>query len=296
MTTPKSIIVAVAVFCLSACDVPLSEHPLKPATLGTPVSNTQMLAAFDRKGEATLEKVKVADWAFRRGYVDPVETETSGEITIHKEEFAHEVYIYALRHPTRGLYLIDAGFSNNHEDAYGFLLKGSVRNEERLLVVHTSTIDWLSRNDGDGLQGVFLTHLHFDHMQGVADLDPVIPLYAGPGAGSSTHIYHRMISQPTALALSNRPPLEAWRFDTPEPNTLAAVDVFGDGMLFALHVPGHTPGSTAYLVNAADGAHLITGDAVHTTEGWTGPTRDAIAFDAHLEESWVSVDRMRALA
>ncbi len=291
----KTITIAL-IFLTVGCAAPLSKHQLQPATLGAPISTTQMLAAFDAPSEATLEKIKVADWGFPRAYVDPKETEERGKIKIRTEDTAHEIYIYAFRHPTRGLYLIDAGFPRNHEAAYNFLLKLVVRNKDNGLIVHQTTIDWLAENAGAPLNGVFLTHLHFDHVQGVADLDPAIPIYAGSGAGTGRHIYNRVIAKPTKLALKNRPPLEEWRFGAPEPGKLAAVDVFGDGALFALHVPGHTPGSTAYLVNAADGAHLITGDAVHTTKGWTGPTLDAAAFKADLEQSWESADRMRALA
>ncbi len=46
------------------------------------------------------------------------------------------------------------------------------------------------------------------------------------------------------------------------------LDVFGDGSVWALWVPGHTPGSTAYLVRTAKGLVLFTGDACHTRWGW----------------------------
>jgi len=292
----RRFIAAALLALVAGCAAPLSKHPLKPATLGAPVSLAQMLAAFDAPSEATLEKIKVADWGFSRAYVDPKETEERGKIKVRTEDIAHEIYIYAFRHPTRGLYLIDAGFPKNHEEAYNFLLKLVVRDKDYGLVVHQTTADWLAENAGEPLKAVLITHLHFDHVQGVADLDPAIPIYVGSGAGARRHIFNRVIAKPTKLALKNRPPLEEWRFGAPEPGKLAAIDVFGDGALFALHVPGHTPGSTAYLVNAADGAHLITGDAVHTTKGWTGPMLDAPAFKADLEQSWQSADRLRAIA
>ncbi|MBL4618506.1 MAG: hypothetical protein JKX88_00225 [Marinicaulis sp.] len=49
-------------------------------------------------------------------------------------------------------------------------------------------------------------------------------------------------------------------------------------------------------MNTADGAHLFTGDAVHTAKGWLGPTRDAQALKQYLDESWESVDHLRELA
>jgi len=44
--------------------------------------------------------------------------------------------------------------------------------------------------------------------------------------------------------------------------------VFNDGSLWALHVPGHTPGSTAYLARTGKGPVLLVGDACHTSWGW----------------------------
>ena len=46
------------------------------------------------------------------------------------------------------------------------------------------------------------------------------------------------------------------------------LDVFGDGSVWALHVPGHTPGSTAYLARTPKGPVLMVGDACHTSWGW----------------------------
>jgi N-acyl homoserine lactone hydrolase len=46
------------------------------------------------------------------------------------------------------------------------------------------------------------------------------------------------------------------------------LDLFGDGSVFAIWVPGHTPGSIAYLVRTPKGPVLLTGDACHTRWGW----------------------------
>jgi glyoxylase-like metal-dependent hydrolase (beta-lactamase superfamily II) len=46
------------------------------------------------------------------------------------------------------------------------------------------------------------------------------------------------------------------------------VDIFGDGSAFAISVPGHTPGSTAYVLRTPNGPVLLTGDTSHTRWGW----------------------------
>ena len=55
-----------------------------------------------------------------------------------------------------------------------------------------------------------------------------------------------------------------------EPNGVFAgvLDIFNDRSVWALRVPGHTPGCTAYLVRTPDGPVLLVGDACHTAWGW----------------------------
>lgn len=70
-------------------------------------------------------------------------------------------------------------------------------------------------------------------------------------------------------ALEGKGPLLQWAF-RPDPQGAfeGMLDVFGDGSFWALSVPGHTPGSTAYLARTPSGPVLLTGDACHTAWGW----------------------------
>jgi N-acyl homoserine lactone hydrolase len=72
------------------------------------------------------------------------------------------------------------------------------------------------------------------------------------------------------------------------------VDVFGDQTVWALLVPGHTDGSTAYLVRTPHGPVLLTGDACHTTWGWDHGVEPG-SFSSDQKRSRVSLDRLRAL-
>jgi glyoxylase-like metal-dependent hydrolase (beta-lactamase superfamily II) len=65
--------------------------------------------------------------------------------------------------------------------------------------------------------------------------------------------------------------LQSWNFAAAENGSapeLTVVDVFGDGSVFALSVPGHTRGSVAFLVRTTHGPVLLTGDTSHTRWGW----------------------------
>jgi len=45
-------------------------------------------------------------------------------------------------------------------------------------------------------------------------------------------------------------------------------DFFGDGSLWVIAAPGHTPGSLAFLANTSRGPVLFAGDTGHTRWGW----------------------------
>ena len=73
----------------------------------------------------------------------------------------------------------------------------------------------------------------------------------------------------TDRLLENAAPLLEWGYGADAGGRFdAVIDVFRDGSVWALHVPGHTPGSTAFVVRTADGPKLLVGDACHTRWGW----------------------------
>jgi glyoxylase-like metal-dependent hydrolase (beta-lactamase superfamily II) len=85
-------------------------------------------------------------------------------------------------------------------------------------------------------------------------------------------------------ALRGRAPVQEWPRVTADPSTPAgAIDLLGDGSLWALPTPGHTDGHTAYLALTTDGPVLFVGDASHTRWGW----------DHGVAPGWFSDDRER---
>ncbi|MDF2696775.1 MAG: Beta-lactamase-like protein, partial [Labilithrix sp.] len=57
-------------------------------------------------------------------------------------------------------------------------------------------------------------------------------------------------------------------------------------------VPGHTPGSTAYLARTSSGPILFTGDACHTTWGWDHGVEPG-SFSSDKARSAASLERLR---
>lgn len=87
--------------------------------------------------------------------------------------------------------------------------------------------------------------------------------------------------------LKGRPALQQWQGEI--------VDIFNDGSAFALHMPGHTPGSTAYLVNAQTGPVLVVGDVSHTQWGWDNQVEPG-QFTRDQEQNQTSLQQLKLLA
>jgi N-acyl homoserine lactone hydrolase len=115
-------------------------------------------------------------------------------------------------------------------------------------------------------RAAFLTHLHGDHTSGLVDLPPGVP--AVFGRGEDTFVQKAMMGD----HLDGRP-LHVLDFDEglAMPPFERALDLLGDGSLWAISTPGHSPNHVSYLVNAQSGPVLITGDAA--------------AYDAQLEHA-----------
>jgi glyoxylase-like metal-dependent hydrolase (beta-lactamase superfamily II) len=89
--------------------------------------------------------------------------------------------------------------------------------------------------------------------------------------------------------------LKGWRGQA-KPVTLvtADTDVFGDGSVMALHLPGHTPDHLGLLVRLKSGPVLLTGDLYHSTIA--REKRAVPGFNTSKEQTLQSMDRFEKLA
>jgi N-acyl homoserine lactone hydrolase len=72
------------------------------------------------------------------------------------------------------------------------------------------------------------------------------------------------------------------------------VDLFGDGSVMALYLPGHTPDHLALLVKLKSGPVLLTGDVYHST---IAREKKAVpGFNTSREQTLASMDRFEKIA
>ncbi|MEM1231952.1 MAG: MBL fold metallo-hydrolase [Pseudomonadota bacterium] len=283
-----------ALLANSACS--LTDHPTSASPLGEPISLAEFDAALAAgPGQLEVRSVPSATWQVPRSGLINLEHPRARAAGLTDTMEPIEISVHVISHPSAGTFLIDSGVAATFSDGPSEDLSWVVRRAMDLstLTVRQSTRALLTEL-GTPVAGVFLTHLHLDHIMGIGDLPPGVPLYTGPGDAAARAFEHAFSRGTNNRLLARGGDIQEWAFGA-ESDDLRAVDVFGDGQLFALSVPGHTPGSTAYLARAVDGLHLYVGDASHTVWGWENGVEPG-RFSADIPRSARSLAALKALA
>lgn len=133
-----------------------------------------------------------------------------------------------------------------------------------------------------------ISHYHFDHIGQAGDF-PQAVLMIGKGDHDS------LGATPPANG-ANPAPLKNW-FGGPGKSEAVAgdKDVFGDGTVTMINLPGHTPGHHGLLVKLARGGNiLLSGDAAHFHENYA--TNGIPTFNYDRADSLASIERLKGLA
>ena len=134
---------------------------------------------------------------------------------------------------------------------------------------------------------VGISHFHADH---TGQLDPFknATLLIGKADWDQ-------ITSPTPMQGANVAGFKSWTGESRKVEPLTGdKDVFGDGSVVVLRMPGHTPGHSSLLVRLKDmGPVLLTGDLVHFRENYDSGGVPWFNFDRAATVA--SIERMKQI-
>lgn len=297
MKTNSLLLISGTVLALLLQGCTLTNHPLGKPALGKASSSAAMERLIDQPGPIQMETVISADWSVSLAGLLNMESPEATQAGLKDRDEPIQIYAHLLLHPQRGNFIVDTGLSQKLLDDPGkegvnWLIQKVMHTEKIKLSKSTAE---MQQSMGGKLSGVFFTHLHLDHILGMPDIANDVPLYIGATESSGTSFKNIFVRGATDQLLKDKQPLQEWHFQSdPQDKFEGIVDVFEDGSVFAISVPGHSPGSTAFLIRTTNGPVLLTGDACITRWGWEH-TVEPGDFTADHERNLKNLKSMKEL-
>ncbi|MGL1892858.1 MAG: MBL fold metallo-hydrolase [Spirochaetaceae bacterium] len=239
-----------------------------------------------KRSNYSAESPKVDNWdeIFSRPKDITVETWNTGQLEVvikgiinlkHKDAPKYEskkmfvdVPVYLIKSKDNGTFLVDSGLDKSYEKNKYTNVKGLLKplfTPDGQNATNKSIYKRLSDNNIK-LDGMFFTHLHFDHSAGLSDLEPTFPIVVGkseddidlPPLYRTTHL--DKVTEIKELDFEQGKALYPFS---------SVLDVFGDGSIYAINTNGHSTGHVSYLINSTNGPYLMTGDQVNFIDNIT---------------------------
>ena len=197
-------------------------------------------------------------------------------------------------YPARPKHLVGSCYLIKHGDQYllwdtgmpSALLSHPDVNPAMTVTLHASLVDQLARIGvrPEQINLVGISHYHGDHTGQARDFPKARLLM---GAADLAVLRGRPAAGQADLAhwLSGGGQVTEVQGD---------LDVFNDGSVVMLNLPGHTPGHHGLLVRLASGPVMLSGDTYHFTEQVAH--RGVPPFNTNRAESLASMDRFDRLA
>ncbi len=282
-------LLAIASFALAACDI--------GEITRVEEINWQGPADAPADWDAVLaEPVDLRVTAYITGEVEAgagilIDPDVEGVPAAYQDDIWVPAVSYLVEHPSGRTLLMDAGLKAG-DCGYSILL---VINLGCRNVVGQDVVTQLAGEEPKRIDYLMVSHFHGDHVSNLpavlAAYDPVVlttdaELAAVESAMRETSGYKRehvradMRVQTIDAGLIEMPVLGK------------AANVFGDGSVWLVPTPGHTPGHLSALLNTSEGPKLLTFDAAHLAATYAFNAPGSLSYDVDLGRD--SINRMKA--
>lgn len=175
-----------------------------------------------------------------------------------------------VRHP-KGDVLIDTGFSPNAEAqmnelppasrAFGLQIVSSAKDRKSILDVLKS-----ANEPPTQIARIIMTHTHYDHLGGATQLTAPIYVASAEAKWMMEQEAHPTITPPS-LVRAIEPRIRILAYDSgPYLGFSESKDIYNDGTIVVVPLPGHTPGSQGIFLKLGKGRVFLIGDAADTLE------------------------------
>lgn len=144
------------------------------------------------------------------------------------------------------------------------------------------------------IDGIFFTHLHFDHASGAEDFGAV-------DIFTSKDEFEQMKNDTKMVFIKSQMDADflKWNFLKLENHSYGpftkSLDFFGDGSLVIVDLGGHTKGSLGYIVNTKSGRFFMVGDAVWTIDQIISNKNKSYLASLLVDDHHENTEQMRLL-
>jgi glyoxylase-like metal-dependent hydrolase (beta-lactamase superfamily II) len=176
-----------------------------------------------------------------------------------------------IQHP-KGTFVFDTGLGNQIEGQFHDHFNLFERQVFKFTKLK-SLKETLTSHDLDSIDFIIPTHLHFDHASGIEDF-PEATIWTTKE--EYDHAFSEEATAPTFIKEQYDAEFLKWNFlDFSHTNYEIfneSYDVFNDGTVILVKLPGHTKGSIGMFVNLKSGKrYFFTGDLTWATEAFNLP-------------------------
>ncbi|HEV7235734.1 MAG TPA: MBL fold metallo-hydrolase [Ktedonobacteraceae bacterium] len=193
-----------------------------------------------------------------------------GALTLAPRVISHSAVL--VRHP-QATFLYDTGLCADiylyiigqsllfRKTLANFAFEQSLHSHLQELKMDASTIDF-----------ALLSHLHWDHVSGIPEI-PGVPLRINRVEYEAARLGLLDANQGLVRQLMSDNPIELFDCHGPAYEGFrSSYDMFGDGSVVLVPLPGHTAGNTGMFINRSNGTRLfLIGDAAWVSQNYLRP-------------------------